>query len=168
MLGIGAHLSDEDARKIGGLWGPDPVHPSKEAYKVLDASIKDDLSCGEARYTNPPRRRRGTYRRSPRIDLAKTRQEWVEGCSATLPRRDTVSGVERGGLSGGHVRGRGRERGGIKRYYRSFHWKKHRDVRVAQEGENNPVRHQFLIDGFYYLRIVPYCTVKHKTNKQFE
>jgi hypothetical protein len=44
MLGIGAHLRDEDARKISGLWGPDPVHPSEDAYKVLGASIEDDLT----------------------------------------------------------------------------------------------------------------------------
>ncbi len=44
VLGIGAHLRDEDARKISGLWGPDPVHPSEDSYKVLGASIEDDLT----------------------------------------------------------------------------------------------------------------------------
>jgi hypothetical protein len=92
MLGIGAHLSDEDAQRIGGLWGPDPVHPSQEAYKVLATSIEDDLSCNEARYTKPPKEALGNAQKKPRIDLAETRQEWVAGCSATLPRRDTISG----------------------------------------------------------------------------
>jgi hypothetical protein len=107
MLGIGAHLSDEDAQKIGGLWGPDPVHPSHEAYKVLATSIEDDLSCSEARYTNPPKETLGNAQKKPRIDLAETRQEWVEGCSATLPRRDTISGGGRRDSSTSSGWGRG-------------------------------------------------------------
>jgi hypothetical protein len=91
MLGIGAHLSDEDAQRIGGLWGPDPVHPSQEAYKVLATSIEDDLSCTEARYTNLPKEALGNAQKKPQIDLAEIRQEWVAGCSATLPRGDTIS-----------------------------------------------------------------------------
>jgi hypothetical protein len=149
MLGIGAHLSDEDARKIGGLWGLDPVHPSQEAYKVLAASIEDDLSCGEARYMNPPKETTGNVPKKPCIDLAKTRQEWVEGCSATLPRRDTVSGLsgavppcwadvavdmvaavdlDAGASSPTTALSTGGSTGMSE---------------VAQEGENNPVRHRF-------------------------
>ncbi len=92
MLGIGAHLSDEDAQRIGGLWGPDPVHPGQEAYKILATSIEDDLSCNEARYTNPPKEALGNAQKKPRIDLAETRQEWVAGCSATLPRETRSRG----------------------------------------------------------------------------
>jgi hypothetical protein len=92
MLGIGPHLSDEDAQQIGGMWGPDPVHPSEEAYRVIAASIEEDANCSEAWYMNPPKVMVGNISRKPRMDLAKTRQEWVDGCSATLLRRDTVSG----------------------------------------------------------------------------
>jgi hypothetical protein len=134
MLGIGAHLSDEDAQRIGGLWGPDPVHPSQDAYKILATSIEDDLSCSEARYTNPPKEAPGNVKKKPRIDLAETRQEWVAGCSATLPRKDTISGGGRLDSSVSSGRGRGfnrdrgggRGRGGGKGDYRSFHWKRNR------------------------------------------
>jgi hypothetical protein len=54
----------------------------------------------------------------------------VTGCSATLPRRDTVSGGGEASSSKGHNgrgsgRGRGiiRGRGGAKHDYRFFHWK---------------------------------------------
>jgi hypothetical protein len=132
MLGIGAHLTDEDAQRIGSLWGPDPVHPSQDAYKILATGIEDDLSCSEARYTNPPKEAPGNAMKKPRIDLAETRQEWVAGCSATLPRRDTISGGGRHGSTDSSGRGRGlnrdrggrRGRGGGKADYRSFHWRK--------------------------------------------
>jgi hypothetical protein len=134
MLGIGAHLSDEDAQRIGGLWGPDPVHPSQDAYKILATSIEDDLLCSKERYTNPPKEAPGNVKKKPRIDLAETRQEWVAGCSATLPRKDTISGggrrdssVSSGrGRSFNRDRGGGRGRGGGKGDYRSFHWKRNR------------------------------------------
>jgi hypothetical protein len=62
----------------------------------------------------------GNILKKPCIDLAKTRQEWVDGCSATLQRRDTVSrGERRDAVSGG-----GRGRGGGKPDYGTFHWKK--------------------------------------------
>jgi hypothetical protein len=101
MLGIGPQLSDADARKIGGMWGPDPVHPSEDAYKEIAAAIDAEVSDGTAKYTNSPRPMAGDNPKRSRLDLSSSRQEWVTGCSATLPRRDTISG----GGGQGHRRG---------------------------------------------------------------
>jgi hypothetical protein len=92
MLGIGPQLSDADARRIGGMWGPDPVHPSVDAYKEMAAALDAEVSDGSAKYTNPPRSTAGDNHKRSRLDLSSSRQEWVTGCSATLPRRDTISG----------------------------------------------------------------------------
>jgi hypothetical protein len=92
MLGISPQLSDADARKIGGMWGPDPVHPSEDVYKEIAAAIDAEVSDGTAKYTNPPRPMAGDNPKRSRLDLSSSRQEWVTGCSATLPRRDTISG----------------------------------------------------------------------------
>jgi hypothetical protein len=92
MLGIGPQLSDADARRIGGMWGPDPVHPSTDAYKEMAAALDAEVSDGSAKYTNPPRSTAGDTNKRSRLDLSSSRQEWVTGCSATLPRRDTISG----------------------------------------------------------------------------
>jgi hypothetical protein len=101
MLGIGPQLSDVDARKIGGMWGPDPVHPSEEAYKEIASAIEAEVNDGEAKFTNPPRIMMGENLKRSCVDLSSSRQDWVTGCSATLPRRDTISGGgDRGSLPG--------------------------------------------------------------------
>jgi hypothetical protein len=92
MLGIGPQLSDADARRIGGMWGPDPVHPSEDAYKEMAAALDAEVSDGNAKYTNSPPPMAGDNSKRSRLDLSSSRQEWVTGCSATLLRRDTISG----------------------------------------------------------------------------
>ncbi len=123
MLGIGPHLSDMDARKIEGMWGPDPVHPSDDAYKEIASAIKAEVSDGEAKYTNPPKVLTGENPKRSRVDLTTSRQDWVTGCSATLSRRDTISGGERGNAA--RPSGRGRGRGSNKPDFRSYHWRKY-------------------------------------------
>ncbi len=173
MLGIGAHLSDEDAQKIGGLWGPDPVHPSQEAYKVLAASIEDDLCCSEARYTNPPKEALGNAQKKPRIDLAQTRQEWVEGCSATLPRRDTISGgVTPPRRADGDADSTAAEEvdGDAGAASPTSALSTGRETMAALEGGNSHVAYRqfyfffarIMFDGFSIYSTVPYCNIKYE------
>jgi hypothetical protein len=98
MLGIFPSITDEAAAGIGAMWGTDPVHPSEDAYKVIADALLDDIINPESRYTNMPKGDQEPNRKKPKIDLAATRQDWVSGCSATLPRRDTVSGGGGAGL----------------------------------------------------------------------
>jgi hypothetical protein len=79
------------------MWGGDPVHPSEDAYGVIARAIEDHLSNPEARYTNTPKTTAEPPFKRPRVDLAASGQDWVSGCSATLRRRDTVSGRGGGG-----------------------------------------------------------------------
>jgi hypothetical protein len=105
------------------MWGPDPVHPSAEAYKAMSSSIEEEASNSEAKYTNPPKVLAGENPKRPRVDLATCRQEWVDGFSATLPRRDTISGGDSNDVA--LPGGRGRGRGSGKPDYCSFHWRKY-------------------------------------------
>ncbi len=91
MLGIFPLLTNEAAIDIGGMWGGDPVHPSEDAYRSIARAIEDDLSNFEAKYTNTLKSNTEPPHKKPRIDLAASRQDWVSGCSAILPRRDTIS-----------------------------------------------------------------------------
>jgi hypothetical protein len=73
------------------MWGSDPVHPSEDAHGFITRAIKEDILNSKSRYTNPPKVIGEPSAKSPKFDLATFWQDWVEGCSAILPRRDTVS-----------------------------------------------------------------------------
>jgi hypothetical protein len=49
--------------------------------------LEKDILNDEARYTNPAKH---NTQKKPRIDLSLGRADWVVGCSATAPRRDTL------------------------------------------------------------------------------
>jgi hypothetical protein len=74
---------------------------------VLDKDISDE----GARYINPPRSASGPPNKKQRIDQSKLRQDWVDGCSAALPRRDNLTTQthqhSRPLRGGGRGRGRG-------------------------------------------------------------
>jgi hypothetical protein len=91
LMGIGPHLSDQAASDISKLWGGDAVHPLPEAYDALTSAIERDILMEDARYINPPKQSGGGPSKRFRTDFSKTRQQWVEGCSAAVPRRDTYN-----------------------------------------------------------------------------
>jgi hypothetical protein len=108
MLGLGPLLDDDRAAEISEQWGRDAVHPRPAAYATIAGAIDRDISDEGARYINPPKSASAPPEKRAKIDQSKLRQDWVVGCSAALPRRDTVSGQP-------HARGntaRGRPRGG--------------------------------------------------------
>jgi hypothetical protein len=111
LLGIGPDLSDEAARAISQLWGSDPVHPSRDAYEALARAIERDVLKDDVKYINAPTLHGGNPPKRPRTDLSQSRQGWVTGCSAAVPRRDTYQ-APRGHSSRGSVArgstGRGR------------------------------------------------------------
>jgi hypothetical protein len=102
MMGMGlrrSELSDDDASRTAALWGPDPVHPTAAAYRVMADAIETDLQNPDAKYTNPVNIQRD-YKKA-RQDLSMERASWVSGCSAALARRDSMpSGSGRGSLRG--------------------------------------------------------------------
>jgi hypothetical protein len=72
---------------ISRLWGSDPAHPQPEAYDELACAIKNDVLIEGVKYINPPKEHfSASATKKPKIDLARSRQGWVEGCSAALPR----------------------------------------------------------------------------------
>jgi hypothetical protein len=84
------------------------VHPLQAAYVTIASALDHDISDEGARYINPPKSSTAPPEKRTKIDQSKLRQDWVVGCSAALPRRDTVSGqINIGGNSS-----RGRSRGG--------------------------------------------------------
>jgi hypothetical protein len=107
LMGIGPHLSDQAASDISRLWGRDAVHPLPEAYDALSSAIERDILLENARYINPPKQLGEVAPKRPRTDFSKTRQQWVDGCSAAIPRRDTynpsvrTTGVRGKGNGGG-------------------------------------------------------------------
>ncbi len=87
--------SDDEAAKAAALWGPDPVHPTSAAYRVMANSIVADLNESGARYTNPVKTQQAF--KKPRYDASMDREGWVRGCPAALSRRDsTVRKTARG------------------------------------------------------------------------
>jgi hypothetical protein len=110
MLGLGPLLDDEKATEISELWGRDAVHPLPAAYETITAVMEKDIADDSARYINPPKSAPGPPSKKPRVDHSKLRQEWVVGCSAALPRRDTAGNKfnTSGTPSRGGARGRGR------------------------------------------------------------
>jgi hypothetical protein len=92
MFGMGlkrSEISDEEATRTAALWGPDPVHPTTAAYRMIAGAIEADLLDSDARYTNPPKGFQPGPKKA-RHDPSLERAGWVDGCSAALPRRDSV------------------------------------------------------------------------------
>jgi hypothetical protein len=141
MVGVGQRReepSDEEAAKTAALWGPDPVHPTGAAYRVIAEALDTDAANPDARYTNPGKT--APQSKKPRYDPSLHREGWVSGCSAALQRRDsgppkqsargsggppTTRGYQArymGRSFGGHTSGgstRGSYRGGGYRKFRS-------------------------------------------------
>ncbi len=96
MLGMGQRrieIADDDAERTAALWGPDPVHPTSAAYRVMADAIENDLSSPDSKYTNPATTQRGEKRM--RTDFSMERASWVAGCSAALSRRDSAPASSR-------------------------------------------------------------------------
>jgi hypothetical protein len=98
MMGMGQRRiepSDDEASRTVALWGPDPVHPTTAAYRVMADAIETDLQNPDSKYTNPASSQRDF--KKARQDPSLERASWVSGCSAALSRRDsTPSGSGRG------------------------------------------------------------------------
>jgi hypothetical protein len=90
---------DEEATRTAALWGPDPVHPTSVAYRMIAEAIEADLQDLDASYTNPPPKKIQTGAKKARHDPNQERAGWVDGCSAALPRRDSVTGPRQRGRS---------------------------------------------------------------------
>jgi hypothetical protein len=73
-------------------WGRDPVHPSAAAYRKMAEDISEDLSNAEARYTNPVHAVAKSAPKRQLVDISLQQEEWVSGCPAALPRRDSAPG----------------------------------------------------------------------------
>jgi hypothetical protein len=124
MLNIRPGLTDEEAREAASLWGDNPVHPSARTYYMIANKLEEDLES-EARFTNPPKEPAGTPR-NKRSDLSLTRQPWVDGCSAALPRGDVQSAAPHRGSSQGssHTPSRGNRGGRGKFRPYPQHWRR--------------------------------------------
>jgi hypothetical protein len=120
-------ISDEEASRTAALWGPDPVHPTQAAYRLIAEAIEADLQDPEARYTNPPKDFQQSAKKA-RHDPSREQAGWVDGCSAALPRRDSAPlPVHRGrgahaprGHTSQPARGNFRGRGSFKSYQRGY------------------------------------------------
>jgi hypothetical protein len=130
MFGMGLRrheISDEEATRTAALWGPDPVHPTQAAYRLIADAIEMDLQDPEARYTNPPKDLHQSAKRA-RYDPSRERAGWVDGCLAALPRRNSAPlPVHRGRgthAPRGHMaepaRGTPRGRGSFKNFQRGY------------------------------------------------
>jgi hypothetical protein len=106
MLGLGPMLDDEKVSEISEQWGRDAVHPLQAAYATIASALDNDISDEGAKYINAPKSVSGPPGKRPKVDQSKLRQDWVMGCSAALPRRDTISGQPN--LRGNSIRGKNR------------------------------------------------------------
>jgi hypothetical protein len=98
MIGVGQRRqepSEDEAAKAAALWGPDPVHPTSAAYRVMADSIVADLNESGAQYTNPVKTQQSF--KKPRYDASMDRAGWVSGCPAALPRLDSTKRKPTGG-----------------------------------------------------------------------
>jgi hypothetical protein len=114
-----SELPMDEARELAAEWGNDPVHPSGIAYEKIAAGILKDIGNADSRYTNPPRTP-NLLPKKPRLDLSLERDTWVSGCTAALPRRDTMRSMTKGpSVSFGSARGGNRRgRGGRGQHFR--------------------------------------------------
>jgi lysophospholipase L1-like esterase len=90
MVGVGQRRqepTDEEVAKTAALWGPDPVHPTGAAYRLIADALESDIENPDSRYTNPGKP--APLSKKPRYDPSLHREGWVSGCSAALPRRDS-------------------------------------------------------------------------------
>jgi hypothetical protein len=128
MFGMGLRrqdISDEDAARTAALWGPDPVHPTQAAYRLIAEAIEADLQDPSAKYTNPPKDSLQPAKKA-RHDPSMERAGWVDGCSAALPRRDSAPALINRGRGvhtprssmGPPPRGYNRGRGGTRSFHR--------------------------------------------------
>jgi hypothetical protein len=115
MLGLGPALEDEKAREISDQWGSDAVHPLPAAYGTMASAIESDIADPSAKYINAPKSQTEPPAKKPKVDHSKLRQGWVDGCSAALPRRDTVSGPPARNV--GPARGKPRGNSGYRPYW---------------------------------------------------
>ncbi len=56
MIGMGQRRiepSDDEAAKTAALLGPDPVHPTVAAYRVMADALEFDMQNPDSHYTNP-------------------------------------------------------------------------------------------------------------------
>jgi hypothetical protein len=93
MVGLGPRIggiSDDEAREHACRWGDDPVHPTAAAYQKIAEDLSSDLSNTDARYTNPAKLTLSNGNKRPRVDYSLQRADWVAGCPAALPRRDSA------------------------------------------------------------------------------
>ncbi len=120
LIGIGPHLSDDAAKEISQMWGSDPVHPKSEAYEALATAIERDVLTDEVKYINAPKSRSDNRAKKQKTDLCHSRQGWAVGCSAAVPRRDTIPS-SRGS--------RGRGYGGSGNGSRTWKWRARRGSR---------------------------------------
>jgi hypothetical protein len=104
-------LDDERAAEISEQWGRDAVHPLQAAYATIATALDNDISDEGAKYINSPKSASDLPVKRQKFDQSRLLQDWVVGCSAALPRRDTVSDhhLTRGNST------RGRNRGGLVR-----------------------------------------------------
>jgi hypothetical protein len=121
------------AREAASLWGDNPVHPSPRAYSTIANKLEEDLES-EARYTNPPKESVSTNQ-NKQSDLSLTRQPWVDGCSAALPRGDVRAAPARDSAKGPlstPARGNRGGRGKFRPYPQ--HWRKWSNKSSASRG----------------------------------
>jgi hypothetical protein len=90
LISIGPQLSDDAAKEISQMWGSDHVHPSMAAYEALATVIERDVLIEDVKYINAPKSHGDSAAKKQETDLCRSRQGWVVGCSAAVPRRDTI------------------------------------------------------------------------------
>jgi hypothetical protein len=82
MMGMGQRRiepSDDEASRTAVLWGPDPVHPTAAAYRVMADAIENDLQNPDSKYTNPATSQRVIKKSRP--DPSLDRASWMLGRS---------------------------------------------------------------------------------------
>ncbi len=128
MIGVGPRtggISDSEAKEHADRWVGDPVYPLAAAYRKMAEDISEDLSNAVARYTNPAKATIKPDTKQPRVDYSLQRDDWVAGCPAAFPRRDSAPSARSRGRApsrgyklsrgGGQLHGRGWSLRGFRR-----------------------------------------------------
>jgi hypothetical protein len=104
----------EDEERVIALWGPDPVHPTSSAYRVLAAKIAEkareilaENSAKEAQSATAKRK-------------AEPRDPWIEQSQAIAKRLDARSSVRGTGRGTGRGTTRGTGGRGVRPPHRPF------------------------------------------------